>query len=59
MTVPTYECPVSSCDVPSVRHRLLEEYRRFRTECLESLGGDSNTSVMKQTMCFQGLTNRG
>ncbi len=48
MTVPTYEYPVSSCDVPSVRHRLLEEYRRFRTECLESLRGDSNTSVMNQ-----------
>lgn len=48
MTISDYEYPIEQCDVPSVRHPSLQEYRKFRRRCLEYLRGDSPTSIMNQ-----------
>lgn len=48
MTDSGYEYPVEECDVPQVRHGILEEYRSFRSSCLEYLHGDFDSSVTSQ-----------
>ncbi|MDT0358627.1 hypothetical protein RJO15_22760 [Herbaspirillum huttiense F1] len=48
MIIEPYRYPIDECDIPVVRHPLLQEYRKFRHACLESLNGHSPTSVMNQ-----------
>lgn len=48
MTIADYEYTAEQCDVPKVRHAVLQEYRQFRRRCLEYLRGAADTSVMNQ-----------
>jgi hypothetical protein len=48
VNIPDYEYTVEQCNVPEVRRGALSEYRAFRRKGLETLRGDSNTSVMNQ-----------
>ena len=48
MSLPDYRYTVEQCDVPESQRAALADFRRFRLDCLESLRGDSDTSVAAQ-----------
>lgn len=48
MALLDYKFTIEQCDVPVVRHAKLREYRSFRRKCLETIRGDSDSSIMNQ-----------